>query len=40
LGAPHAVYRDLQLPNHKVVVDVWGFWPNREQSATGGPFAS
>jgi UDP-N-acetyl-D-mannosaminuronic acid dehydrogenase len=40
LGAPHAAYRDLQLPNDKVVMDVWGFWPNRAQPATGGPFAS
>jgi UDP-N-acetyl-D-mannosaminuronic acid dehydrogenase len=40
LGAPHAAYRDLQFPNDKVVMDVWGFWPNRKQPATGGPFAS
>jgi UDP-N-acetyl-D-mannosaminuronic acid dehydrogenase len=40
LGAPHAVYRDLRFPNDKVVMDVWGFWPNRLHSATGGPFAS
>jgi UDP-N-acetyl-D-mannosaminuronic acid dehydrogenase len=40
LGAPHAAYRDLHLPNDKVVVDVWGFWPNREQPVRGGPFPS
>src|SRR6202453_715131 len=36
LEAPHAAYRDLHLPNDKVVVDVWGFWPNREQPVRGG----
>ncbi len=24
----------------KVVVDVWGFWPNRQQTVTGGHLAS
>jgi len=27
LGAPHSVYRDLQIPTDKIVVDVWNFWP-------------
>ena len=27
LGAPHAAYRDLNLCDDKVVIDVWGFWP-------------
>jgi UDP-N-acetyl-D-mannosaminuronic acid dehydrogenase len=40
LGAPHAAYRDLPLSSEKVIVDVWGFWPNRQQSATGGRVAS
>src|SRR6201992_622484 len=40
LGAPHSSYRDLLFPEDKVVVDVWGFWPNRVQSATGRPSAS
>jgi len=26
LGAPHAVYKELKFPDHKVVVDVWKFW--------------
>jgi UDP-N-acetyl-D-mannosaminuronic acid dehydrogenase len=26
LGAPHSVYRDLKIPPHKTVVDIWGFW--------------
>lgn len=26
LGAPHSVYRNLQFPASKKVVDVWGFW--------------
>jgi UDP-N-acetyl-D-mannosaminuronic acid dehydrogenase len=40
LGAPHAAYRDLPISNDKVVVDVWGFWPNRHQTAKGGQLAS
>jgi UDP-N-acetyl-D-mannosaminuronic acid dehydrogenase len=40
LGAPHSSYRDLLFPEDKVVVDVWGFWPNRVQTATGRPSAS
>ena len=40
LGAPHAAYRDLQLSEKKVVVDVWGFWPHRQRVATGGSSAS
>jgi UDP-N-acetyl-D-mannosaminuronic acid dehydrogenase len=27
LGVPHSVYRGLQFPAEKTVVDVWGFWP-------------
>jgi UDP-N-acetyl-D-mannosaminuronic acid dehydrogenase len=40
LGAPHAAYRDLHISNDKVIVDVWGFWPNRHQTAAGGQSAS
>jgi UDP-N-acetyl-D-mannosaminuronic acid dehydrogenase len=40
LGAPHAAYRDLPIASDKVVVDVWGFWPNRPQTAKGGQIAS
>ncbi len=40
LGAPHAAYRDLQISADKVVIDVWGFWPNRHQTAAGGDPAS
>jgi UDP-N-acetyl-D-mannosaminuronic acid dehydrogenase len=40
LGAPHSAYRNLRLPKDKLVVDVWGFWRNRRQSATGGHPAS
>jgi UDP-N-acetyl-D-mannosaminuronic acid dehydrogenase len=29
LGAPHSVYRDLRFSANQVVVDVWGFWPDR-----------
>jgi UDP-N-acetyl-D-mannosaminuronic acid dehydrogenase len=28
LGAPHTVYRNLQFPADKRVVDIWGFWRN------------
>jgi UDP-N-acetyl-D-mannosaminuronic acid dehydrogenase len=31
IGAPHTVYRALDIPINKVVVDVWGFWAAREQ---------
>jgi len=27
LGAPHSVYADLALPDDKIVIDVFGFWP-------------
>jgi UDP-N-acetyl-D-mannosaminuronic acid dehydrogenase len=30
LGAPHSAYRDLQFPAEKTIVDIWGFWPARE----------
>jgi UDP-N-acetyl-D-mannosaminuronic acid dehydrogenase len=40
LGAPHSVYSDLKFSKEKVVVDVWGFWPQRQQEATGGSSAS
>lgn len=30
LGAPHSVYRNVQISNQKQVVDVWGFWQQRE----------
>ncbi len=40
LGAPHAAYRDLRFCDDKIVVDVWGFWPHRQQPVTGGFSAS
>ena len=27
LGAPHAVYRNLEIPPGKLTLDVWGVWP-------------
>lgn len=33
LGAPHSAYRDLKIPPHKMVVDVWGFWPATDAAA-------
>lgn len=37
LGAPHTVYRDLEFPPGKTVVDIWGFWhkPHAAMVATG-----
>ena len=40
LGAPHAAYRNLDIAEDKIVVDVWGFWPHRQQTARGGFSAS
>ncbi len=30
LGAPHSIYRNLNLPKDKEIVDVWGLWSTRE----------
>jgi hypothetical protein len=30
VGAPHAVYRDLEIPANKLVIDPWNFYPARE----------
>ena len=27
VGVPHSVYRNVEIPASKLVVDVWGFWP-------------
>jgi UDP-N-acetyl-D-mannosaminuronic acid dehydrogenase len=40
LGAPHSAYRDLHISSEKVIVDVWGFWPDRHKTAVGGTSAS
>ncbi len=32
LGAPHTVYRELQIPEEKLVIDVWGFWRREPKS--------
>jgi UDP-N-acetyl-D-mannosaminuronic acid dehydrogenase len=29
LGAPHSVYRNLEFPPNKVVIDIWNYWPER-----------
>jgi len=34
LGAPHSQYRDLVIPEGKVVVDIWGYWPTRKGEQT------
>jgi UDP-N-acetyl-D-mannosaminuronic acid dehydrogenase len=40
LGAPHSVYRDLEIPSDKLVVDVWGFWPADKASRQQAQAAS
>jgi UDP-N-acetyl-D-mannosaminuronic acid dehydrogenase len=32
LGAPHAVYRNLEIPPQKLAIDVWGVWPAENSS--------
>jgi len=34
IGAPHTVYRELEFPPDKDVVDVWGFM-GRERTKVG-----
>ena len=38
LGAPHSLYRGLEFPPEKLIIDVWGFWPADEpcKHAAGG----
>jgi hypothetical protein len=40
LGAPHALYRELEIPSDKLVVDVWGFWPAHKPSRQQSQAAS
>jgi len=35
LGVPHSVYRDLELPSGKTVVDVWSYWLKRANTRLG-----
>jgi UDP-N-acetyl-D-mannosaminuronic acid dehydrogenase len=30
VGAPHAVYRDIEIPAEKIVLDPWNFFPARQ----------
>jgi len=39
LGAPHTVYRALRIPRAKQVVDIWGFWPERQFAEAKGHHA-
>jgi len=39
LGAPHTVYRALRIPQAKQVVDIWGFWPERQFAEAKGHYA-
>jgi len=40
LGAPHSVYRGLRIPYGKQVVDIWGFWVERDFAGAKGHHAS
>jgi UDP-N-acetyl-D-mannosaminuronic acid dehydrogenase len=33
VGVPHSVYRGLSIPSDKIIVDIWGFWPERKSSS-------
>ena len=30
LGVPHSVYRELQIPPEKVIIDIWNFWSSAQ----------
>jgi UDP-N-acetyl-D-mannosaminuronic acid dehydrogenase len=30
VGAPHGVYRDLEIPAEKILIDPWNFFPARQ----------
>jgi UDP-N-acetyl-D-mannosaminuronic acid dehydrogenase len=32
LGAPHSVYKSLEIPSGRRIVDVWNFWQDRRSS--------
>jgi UDP-N-acetyl-D-mannosaminuronic acid dehydrogenase len=40
LGAPHSLYQVLKIPQGKQVVDIWGFWPERQFAEAKGHHAS
>jgi UDP-N-acetyl-D-mannosaminuronic acid dehydrogenase len=33
LGAPHSVYKDLNIPPEKTVIDIWNYWPDRHDNS-------
>jgi len=33
-GAPHSVYHTLAIPQGKQIVDIWGFWQERQPAET------
>jgi UDP-N-acetyl-D-mannosaminuronic acid dehydrogenase len=45
LGAPHAAYRDIEIPTDKILIDIWNYWLQRHAespkhpitAAAGGP---
>jgi UDP-N-acetyl-D-mannosaminuronic acid dehydrogenase len=40
LGAPHSLYQAVQIPHGKQIVDVWGFWPQRQFVGAKGHHAT
>jgi UDP-N-acetyl-D-mannosaminuronic acid dehydrogenase len=40
LGAPHSLYKSVGIPQGKKVVDIWGFWPERQSTEARGHHAS
>jgi len=44
LGAPHSVYRDIEIPEDKKIVDIWNFWgaarARREENALNASAAA
>jgi UDP-N-acetyl-D-mannosaminuronic acid dehydrogenase len=40
LGAPHSVYKDLQIPTDKIVVDIWNFWQKAKPAALAAAAAA
>lgn len=40
LGAPHSLYHALKIPQGKQVVDIWGYWPERQFAEAKGHHAS
>jgi UDP-N-acetyl-D-mannosaminuronic acid dehydrogenase len=31
LGVPHSIYRELQIPSEKIIIDIWNFWSSGQR---------